>query len=456
MRKFIVLAGVLLSAALMAQAQKSSRPKKIVEGSLRGNSGRKAAENLVPKTPLTHVPISGRIAGQAIEGSVAAQTADKGTAPQTTPALSTTPQLADEVKAAAQQAARARTDLESEVAAALAKRQALKQAQWEESFQTGIGKSVLFAPDGWDPDVGYSVTVFKINYNGKEEVFGIVPSHSLPQAGHFHDFTVGLDGKEFPIRLRHATGEEKEIAGTIIQVTPPSMLDITLVKLDPAALPYVQPLELADENASLQEVLFSYGYAAGTSTGVDRTVNAQSFISVRTNQTIEGDRYGFCGSPWLDANNKIKAIHTGSVVGVAGKEDVSFGTHVNFIRKLVDAYYHNGKSTYELVLGGHPLATLNVDEYIADVELLDKNNQVLFSHEFEGKFSQSIILNALKQFPQATYIKLTSRTAELVETKQQGTLLDEHRATPQQTQRQHWYNLQTRQILPGRPEEIKM
>lgn len=323
-------------------------------------------------------------------------------------------------------------------------------------FQSGIGKSVLFAPDGWDPDVGYSVTVFKTTYDGQEEIFGIIPSHSLPLADHYHDFTVGLDGTKLPIQFMHATGQEIHTTGTVVQVTSPSMLDITLIKLDPDILPLVQPLELAPDNAMLHERLFSYGYAAGTSTNIERTVNAQSFISIRTNQAIEGDRYGFCGSPLLDALGRVKAIHTGSVVGQEAKEDVSYGTNVEFIHKLVEAYHQGGQATYDLVLAKHKLATLNVDEYVADITLFDKQGNVLFVHNFEDKFSQSVVLNALKIYPNAAYVGLTSRTAQLVHTDRQGTILDEHRSTPDETKVEHWYNLQTRQILPARPESIKM
>ena len=75
-------------------------------------------------------------------------------------------------------------------------------------FHTGIGKSVLFAPVpiGTQAEpAGFSMTVIKTNYNGKEEIFGVIPSHSLPDRS--HGFNLGdpglLIGMKFKIEIHN-------------------------------------------------------------------------------------------------------------------------------------------------------------------------------------------------------------------------------------------------------------
>ncbi len=319
-------------------------------------------------------------------------------------------------------------------------------------FQSGIGKSVLFAPLMSSQEIGYSVTVFKTRYQGQEEIFGVLPSHALP-----NDFSHRYDsvGKEFQVLVKQADGTEKPLHAQVVQISPQSMLDISLVKFDPQEEHLLVPLRLADTPAQLHEILFSYGFAAGHETFITRNVNSQSFLSVRTNQAIEGAREGFCGSPLLDMNGDIKAIHTGTKELGHAQEDVSFGTHVTFIRKLVEAYHNGGQADYDLVLDGQTLANLQVDEYISAFYLYDENGKKLLQHNVEDKFSQTVLLKALRQHPQARYLQLTSRKAQWNE-EDDIPILKEERSGRDKTKRQHWYNLQTRQIEPVRPAVIKL
>ena len=316
----------------------------------------------------------------------------------------------------------------------------------------GFGRSVLFAPLNSTRELGYSVTIFETEMAGKREIFGLIPSHSLP-----YDYYHSGDSisKQFEVRVKLPDGSDRFFPAEVVQISPESMLDVSLVKLSPEAEAFVSPLQLAETNASLNENLHSYGFAAAQETEIDRTVNKESFLSVRTNQAIEGSREGFCGSPLLDMQGRIKAIHTGTVEGNGVKPDVSYGTHVSFIRTLLEGYYNDGVAKYDLILNGHAVANLNVDEYISAFYLFNEQGKRIVQQNFDGKFSQSTILNAIKDNPEAAYLQLTSRTAQWVEDRGVS-ILQENRGKTDKTKRQHWYNLQTHQIEPQRPAIIKL
>lgn len=303
-----------------------------------------------------------------------------------------------------------------------------------------FGKSVLLASGLEDPYIGFSVTVFKINVDGKEEIFGVIPSHGLARKDYLNEDVINTNGNDFSVLIKQPDGRDVFLPATLVQTSPESMLDISLVKFSPEAEKQLNPLELAPENGSLNERVYSNGYAMGTETQVERTINSISLISLRANQTIEGDRAGFCGSPWLDANHRVLGIHTGSKVGIPGQEDVSFATHARFVRLLVDAYFNEGTASWNLVLGEHNLATLNIDEYISDIVLFDENGKNIMQHHFDDKFSQSVILNALQKYPNAWRIELTSHKATW-----DGTMRIEDRSTLDPTKRIHRYNLKTKQ-----------
>lgn len=445
MRKLIYPCFILLSTALVAQAQGSAVAKKVAKSVV--TTPGKGTAGMVKKTPkIPTKPVTGGVPGTHLPV----------TAPRTNVAKQTTvPYRTDVTRVgtqAAQQTKSLQSSLQEQVLAELEKQQALREQLWAQFYQSGIGKSVLFAPLMSSKEIGYSVTVFKTQYQGKEEIFGVMPSHALP-----NDFSHRFDsvGKNFQVAVKQADGTSKMLQAKVVQVSPQSMLDISLVKFEPQDETLLRPLLLAEDEAQLNEILFSYGFAAGKETAISRSVNALSFLSVRTNQAIEGAREGFCGSPLLDANGRIKAIHTGTVEGSNGKEDVSYGTHVTFIRKLVEAYHNEGQASYPLLLQEEPVAQLQVDEYISAFYLYDENGKKLTQQNIDGKFSQSTILKALKSHPQASYLQLTSRKAQWVQETDMP-ILKENRQKTDKTKRQHWYNLQTKQIEPARPSVIKM
>ncbi len=317
-------------------------------------------------------------------------------------------------------------------------------------FGGGFGKSVLFAPvEKEGKDGGFSVTALEVN----GEIFGVIASHVLAES--YYTYSVSLH-KNFHLHVLQPDGSTALLEAHVVQVAPRSMLDVSLVKFSPQAEALVHPLSLADAPAQPGELLFSYGFANGEAQQIERTVSKNSFISVRTDQNLTGKRAGFCGSPLLDAAGNIKAIHTGTLENRSGTEAVSYGTHARFIRLLVEAYHNNGQAEYDLTIDGQTFARLNVDEYISAVYLYDANGKRIIQRNWEEKFSQSALLNMLEENPQAAYLQFTSRKAHWETDNDGDSILKEDRSKNDKTKRQHWYNLQTREILPIRPGIIKL
>ncbi len=313
-----------------------------------------------------------------------------------------------------------------------------------------FGQRVLFAPVEANPASGFSITIFKTSYQGQEEIFGVIASHALPES--YYTLHNSLH-RNFQAYVQQPDGDIKEIPGTVVQISPRSMLDISLVKFPQEAQQGLRPLELADAPVQSYEVLYSPGFAAGLPSEETRTVTKLSFLSVQTDQNLPGERYGFCGSPLLDSQGKIKAIHTGTKES-ADAPQVSYGTHAHFINLLVQAYHQGGQALYDLNIKGHTLARLNVDEYISAISLYDAQGKRLAQKNLEDKFSQTTVESMLESNPQARYIQLTSRKAQWVTDNDGDSILKEDRSKHDTSKRHHWYNLQTKKIEPQRPDII--
>ena len=327
------------------------------------------------------------------------------------------------------------------------------QEQQELEFRTGIGKSVLFAPvEGPEKTGGFSVTAVRTNVNGQEEIFGVIASHVLPES--YYTFNASLK-RVFHVQVKQLDGTVRLLEAEVVQISPRSMLDISLVKFSPQAQALVRPLSLSDEPARINEPLFSYGHRAGIPDKEERIVQNNSFISTRTDQNLEGAREGFCGSPLLDIQGQVKAIHTGTR-SAKNTEDISYGTHAHFINLLVEAYHNQGQASYDLVIDGQNIAQLNVDEYISALYLFDETGKRVAQTNLEDKFSQSLLLKMLEENPQAAYLQITSRKAHWETDKDGDSILKEDRSRNDKTKRQHWYNLQTQQRESTRPDIIKM
>ncbi len=461
MRKLTVLFIILWSVAGVLQAQKGTAVENI--GKAMTKSFGKGSAGAMVKTPkgTRNLPVTGRVRAGSVVAPAQGNTQSRAlTNPQTaqTDATTLVPQAhtgvakvgvlsSKEGQAAILDKAKQQAERVEELVTALEKKQELRNKWLNEIFQTGIGKSVLFAPFEADTSNGFSVTVFKTNYQGMEEIFGVMASHALASNPAMLSSSIK---KNFQVEVKLADGTTQLVSAQVVQSAPQSMLDLSLVKFDKQAENLLVPLELANTSLETEKVFASIGYKQGRAVVVDRIVKDFSFLSIRTNNPIEGNQNGFCGSPLLTDNNRIAAIHTGYV------GDISYGAQVQHIQTLLNAYHNAGNATYFLTINGQNLAQLDVDEYITSISLYDTENKRLFLHNYNDKFSQSVLTNALKENPQAQYLLINTRKAQWVQRNGTDYLVEDRRNKKDPTKRQHRYNLRTKQIEPTRPAVIKM
>ncbi len=340
--------------------------------------------------------------------------------------------------------------LQEKQAQLLAEHERLDAEQVSLAFNADLGKSVVFAPIENGKKGGFTVTIIKTEYEGSEEVFGVIATHVLPSDTLYAASSLQ---RSFHVQVPKADGTYITIPAEVVQISPQSMLDISLVKFPKEAEELLSPLELADTPAAINEILFSYGFADTAPSRFRRTVTNNSFMGPRTDMSLTGLRYGYCGSPLLDALGKVKAIHTGTKEGKNG-ELVSYGTHVTHIRTLIDAYHNNGVKDYELTVNEHAIGKLAADEYISSIYLYDASGKRILTKNFEDKFSESFVVKALEEHPDAAYLQFTTRKALWVD-EGNYPILKENRTRSDKTKEQHWYNIETQQIELQRPSVVK-
>lgn len=487
LRKFVLLM-VCVMLTVCANAQEGKQAVELIKkGAAKGGSSaltRNVARQALPKTGLvpnlpagrTVTPKTGAIPGDISvpARSVSSQTAVKAS---TAPNTNISPQLTAQQLSPARQekielpsSHQEKIDLTRQL---LDEIDLSTQAGKLLAFNTGIGKSVLYIPNvalEQDPNIlkenpqavrGFSMTVVKSKYQGKDEIFGIIPTHSLPSNYENADSKFGVT-KKFQAQVILPNGSTELIPAEVVQSSAQSMLDLSLVKFKPENEKLLKPLEMSDISMKPKEKLFLYGEANGIPVSFDREVTSNSLISARTDmiKAPNGQRQGFCGSPWLNMKGQVQAIHTGSVE----EENVSHGTHVSFVKKLIEAYHNGGKAEYDLMLDGHVLATLNVDEYISAFAIADNNFNIIYKEDGIGvggwnpdgtqvkifkKYSESRIRKAIK-IPEAAYLILHSRTPYWnTENAAEPMLVEDRSAASfdESKLREHVYNLDIHESL---------
>ncbi len=287
----------------------------------------------------------------------------------------------------------------------------------------------------------FSGTVFKTKYNGQDEIFGVVAAHTIaPDISHSAEAL----HKNFVV-VMHINGVRKRFPVEIVQVSAPSMLDMALIKFRPEDEALLTPLTV-QRNVRKGEPLYSHGFASGEEMEVPREVVEETYLSFRTTIPVpRSKRPGFCGSPVLNARHELVGIHTGSIYEKAGEScDIGFAISAKFLDVLVKAYHNDGQALFPLVVDGHVLANMNVDEYVSVVTIYDDNMRQLWQQGFDYKFSQSKVEQAIRSIPQARYVLTTTRRAYWEE---DGKILTENRSRSDKTKKRYKYDLWEKQIV---------
>ncbi len=248
-------------------------------------------------------------------------------------------------------------------------------------------KSSFYAESEW-----YNVftgAVFQTQYQGRTEVFGVIPTHSLSISANTFLGSI-MNGRSlkrnFTLQAFDAQGNAVPVQGEVAVLGAFGMMDMSLVKLDPAVLSLFTPLRISSTPARVGEELFSQGFIRENTVYIpERKVLQVTPFSVRTTMSgPSGSRCGLCGSPILNKNGEVEAFHTGSKTDL--EEDIGYGTPAQLLNKLVEAYHNGGNASIPFELGGQIVTNLRVDEQVVRYILRDEEGVVLWNSIVEGKW----------------------------------------------------------------------
>ena len=298
------------------------------------------------------------------------------------------------------------------------------QNEQTRTFQTQLFQTVRPAvfralpPKGQGAASTYTGTVFQTEYNGQPEIYGAIAMHTLKDTPHIK----GLLSYKFTA-LVETEGRFKTIPAWVVQLSSSKMGDVALVKFRAEDQALLTPLLLAQEEPAADQPVYVAGYARNlftrqalradghTSTGLLRT---------RIAAAQEGDRAGFCGSPLVNSQAELTAIHIGSTYQRTQPQtaftqafgitlpagDTGYAVPGWFLRSLVEAYHAPDKPVWPVLVNGTEITRLAPQEYIARTELLDANHRVLWQADTDVKMTLRPLETALSFFKEAKFIRL--------------------------------------------------
>ena len=290
---------------------------------------------------------------------------------------------------------------------------------------------------------GYSGTIFKINYQGQEEIYGVIAAHVIVRNKQSSRFV----HKKFLARV-YAEGKFITIPAEIVQVGAPDMLDVALVKFRPEDEDLFEPLTISPQEITGLENVRRQGFILGEVTYMPkryvRSNNELRFSSHVKGKFSDG-RPGFCGSAVVNEQNELVGIHTGSHYALFG-EDSGFATHAKFLEVLVEAYHNGGNALYPFELAGQTILSLRPDEYISKMILSRADGTMIDCYSFNNKTSYEDIEKDIQHYG-ARYIELTVRRVNWKHVRKDEVLMDHSDAVVGAHLRTYVYDLQSQKIV---------
>lgn len=281
----------------------------------------------------------------------------------------------------------------------------ISQTQIAVERSAAAAKSVFRAyPQGREDRHALSGFVFKTNYYGREEIFGVIATHSVPLT--YKDPL----GAYITARIT-VNGREKDIPGKMVQIASPMMLDMVLIKFNPEDEPLLTPLTLAEQEPAVEDKLQVTGYVQQELSFVlNKPLLMSTLTSLRfpLNKTWR-DVAGMCGSPVLNEDGKVVGMFTGTGEESSSLSHTGFATKSSYLHTLVAAY-HSGteKATFPLMLGEHKIVDLHINEFVSNVYLQDEQGHRILRQNVHYKFPYNTLMQHL---PQARYITLNIFTS---------------------------------------------
>lgn len=295
------------------------------------------------------------------------------------------------------------------------------------------------------PGTRFSGTVFEVEYNGKKEIYGAVASHILAA----NDGGGNNIQKTFST-LFYDNGRPIEVPAKVVTVSAPALLDISLVQFPAEYEKILKPYSLGKMSSekSVQACGFNHGGAVYmTSCGIQKNLPYSIHINI---PLAREERPGLCGSAVLNEKQELVGIVVGSTIAPWVNPDRTFVTPAVYLRNLVEAFHHNGQSAVSFLLYGTHAISLNVDEYVTRVVLLDAQRQQLYRYNVKERFSRTDMGEALKAFPQTRYLEVV---AQKIRWSQDGSTLlkkKDHNFPPTA----YLYDLQTDQVISSREVQV--
>ncbi len=305
--------------------------------------------------------------------------------------------------------------------AALERQIAAQHSARENALQ--VSRPAVFRALGAKPHTqSFSGTIFKTTYQGKEEVFGVVPMHLLRN----QDFVQGTLSYKFTAGVLTPQGM-RYLPVWVVQISSYKTGDVALVKFRQEDEALLSPLTLSRQDPNFPQHAYGQGYANNLLTHqafqlVGKTSNETLIAQIPAAQV--GERAGFCGSPVVNEQAQLTGIHVGSSyeaqdpvkknffaafqLSPAPIEggDVGYVTPVSYLEKLVTSYHQPAAKLFPVVIGGHEIIRLKANEYVSRIELLDKDEHVIWKKEMNIKVSYSAAETVLRLRPDTAYVRL--------------------------------------------------
>lgn len=250
----------------------------------------------------------------------------------------------------------------------------------------------------------FSGTVVKVNYEGAEEIYGVIATHTL--AAHEGDPSLS---QTFTADV-YVRGEWLSVPVEIVQISASGGLDLALVKFPASIERELRPFELSDAPLTAEDELQTVGFCKLSACYLpDRYLLSQNALYLRASIELPPEqRRGLCGAPVLDEEGKLVGFHTGGSYGERGESIyIGFATRAEWIRSLVKAYHTGGKAKVPFVLNGQKIVDLEINEFVSYIELMDGDGEVLWERPVHSKFPYREVEQIIREF-RPRYIDLVT------------------------------------------------
>ena len=251
-----------------------------------------------------------------------------------------------------------------------------------------------------------SGTLFQMEYDGKKEIYGVIPAHALADSSWW---SLDVPGRYFTADVFDAQAHRfVSVPAEVVQLSAPEFLDVALVKFHPEDEKLLSALPLRTSMPAWGSTSFQMqGFAGGEVVYIpERNLVGMTPFSVRTTMPYPREkRRGLCGSLVIGEN--FIGIHTGSTLGNFGKgEDIGYVTPGWAFAKLVEAYHHDGQAKIPIEIDGKTLVELNIDEYISEIVFLDQDKNEIRYEIIEAHFPYKRLKEKIEVY-RPTYLEIT-------------------------------------------------